>query len=368
MSSDRFLGGFFLFNFSLTTKKAILPTLKLQLLFFLVGLQHNHSLKLYIIMDDSSDSSEELSPEQIKLEQDRLGEEFKELAKQFNQARASRAGDVLQALKRGRKVGLYSKIFDKQQEIFNQQKALAKRNRKYQTKMIRKVIYGEVHNIWIKYFDAKNSLQQELIKKANQQLLKLEQEYSGLKKPNINVEKIIIRQTQWANSITVPQVSGLSDEQITTDLRMIRSGKVETSDESDIEQQRQEQEQEEEEEEEVETLEEIIKPEPIKTVSPQLVQPQLPPPPPPLPPPPPPTLQLQPEQQQQQQQQMPDYYRYAEPTYQYPYYHQYPMQVPQYNYAPQAYGYYYDRQYYAYPYNQMYQMPYYGYMHPPPQR
>lgn len=161
----------------------------------------------------------------IKMEQNKLALEYRELSRLFAEAKSDRALKMLQALKTGKKFGLFNKIYQKQYEMFEQKRKDSQMILDYQSGMIRKVMFGEVRSVWIKYFNAKNELQMASIRDVQQKLSQLDHEYQKSRYGDEPISQLIEANFNVVASLSGrPQLTGLGKDEIDADLKLIRGG------------------------------------------------------------------------------------------------------------------------------------------------
>ena len=166
-------------------------------------------------------------PSEIKQHQERIAEEYKELAKSLARAKASRTTAMVNAMRKGKRFAMFDSVYKAQDSILERRKAMAKKHLDYNTYMIRKVTLGEVDNLWFRFFDAKQRLQERLISEVNEKIAQLNYEYSRcqLTKLSLPMKLQVQNYRQIALNLGVyPGVTPLTDDQIDTDLYMFKSG------------------------------------------------------------------------------------------------------------------------------------------------
>lgn len=161
----------------------------------------------------------------IKMEQDKLAVEYRELSRLFSEAKFDRASKMLQALKKGKRFGLFNKIYQKQYEMLEQKRKDAQKMLDYKTLMIRKVTFGEVRNIWTNFFNTKNRIKMASIRHVQQQLSRLDHEYQRARYGDSSVSELIELNFSVVASLRGrPQLTSLDDNEIESDLNLIRRG------------------------------------------------------------------------------------------------------------------------------------------------
>lgn len=173
------------------------------------------------------DYHEITDPVEIKMHQERLSEEFKQLAKSLARAKASRTTAMVNAVRKGKRFAMFDAVYKAQDGILDQRMALAKTRHDYNIHHIRKMTVGEADNIWVGFFDAKQRLQEKLIAEVTEKIAQLNHEYGqgSVTKLALSMNHQIQNYHHIAANLGPrPGVTPLSNEQIDADLFLIRSG------------------------------------------------------------------------------------------------------------------------------------------------
>lgn len=166
-------------------------------------------------------------PVRLKVQQDRLAREYKELARLFADAKASRARDMISALKKGKGFPLAQKIYERQDALFDDKRRVTKNRFNYQQRMVQRAIVGEIYNVWRQFFEDKRALQQDMIADVGRSLSVVDQEFRLRPAQRYALslgQTLNCQRAALASVHGVPAPAALPQDRAVRDLYRIRNG------------------------------------------------------------------------------------------------------------------------------------------------
>lgn len=178
--------------------------------------------------NSNNNNNKNLSMDEIKELQEQTAGEYTQIARSLARAKASRTTAMINAMRKDehRRFAIFDKVYKAQDEFLELRKAKAQKTRDYETYRIRSVTVGEADNIWLKFYDDKQSLREKLIAQVNEKITKLHSEYARARTTKLSqtMDNQIQGYLHVARNLgPLPGATPLTEDQIDADLALIKS-------------------------------------------------------------------------------------------------------------------------------------------------